>query len=521
MALYIDKGSAGFESVLNSDFVDKTGVIHMLNASINTESRFICVSRPRRFGKTVAANMIYAYYNRKADGKNLFKGLEISKLSTYEKYLNKFPTIYIDLNEFAQIDRKLVVKEFQKTVVKDLKLSYPDLEENSDLKIALNEIHAKTGEQFVLIIDEWDSLVRDVEKDVQEEYLMLLRALFKANNSKDIFALVYMTGILPILKYETQSALNNFWEYSVLDPGFTAQYYGFTKNEVMDICQKHDMDFDLMKHAYDGYIIGGEHSMFNPTSVMQSIRYKNFKNRWGKSVSYATIERYITRDFSGLRTKIIKLLEGKAITIEPTSFRNDMKHIENSDDVLTLLVHLGYLSYNSDFKRVTIPNTEVANEFRNSIRNCGWGGLSLAVGQSFDLLEATITGDKQFVANAMDSYHDDATSFLEYNDENSLACALKLAYYAAQDYYEIFREFPSGKGFADMVFVPLKNSPYPAIVAELKYDKTAQGAIAQIKAKQYHIKLRGLSNKIVLLGINYDQKTKKHEVEMEEVFYSN
>lgn len=110
MALYIDKGSAGFESVLNSDFVDKTGVIDMLNASINTESRFICVSRPRRFGKTVAANMIYAYYNRKADGKTLFKGLEISQLSTYEKYLNKFPTIYIDLNSFAQIDRKLVVK---------------------------------------------------------------------------------------------------------------------------------------------------------------------------------------------------------------------------------------------------------------------------------------------------------------------------------------------------------------------------------------------------------------------------
>lgn len=517
MALYIDKGSAGFESVLNSDFVDKTGVIEMLNASINTESRFICVSRPRRFGKTVAANMIYAYYNRKADGRTLFNGLEITNSSTYEKYLNKFPTIYIDLNEFAQIDRKLVVKEFQKIVVKDLKLSYPDLEESNDLKIALDEIHSKTGEKFVLIVDEWDSLVRDVEKNVQEEYLMLLRALFKANNSKDIFALVYMTGILPILKYETQSALNNFWEYSVLDPGFTAKYYGFTKDEVMSICQSHNIDFDLMKHAYDGYIIGDEQSMFNPTSVIQSIRYRNFKNRWGKSASYATIERYITRDFSGLRAKITKLLEGKAITIEPTSFRNDMKHIENSDDVFTLLVHLGYLSYNPEFNRVTIPNTEVANEFRNSIRNCGWGGLSLAVGQSFDLLEATITGDKQFVANAMDSYHDDATSFLEYNDENSLACALKLAYYAAQDYYEIFREFPSGKGFADMVFVPLKNSPYPAIVAELKYDKTAQGAISQIKNKKYHLKLRGLSNKIVLLGINYDQKTKKHEVEMEEV----
>ena len=517
MALYIDKGSAGFESVLNSDFVDKTGVINMLNACINTENRFICVSRPRRFGKTVAANMIYAYYNRKADGKTLFNGFEITKSATYEKYLNKFPTIYIDLNEFAQIDRKLVVKEFQKLVIKDLKLSYPELEQSCDLKIALDEIHSKTGDKFVLIVDEWDSLIRDVDKDVQEEYLMLLRALFKANNSKEIFALVYMTGILPILKYETQSALNNFGEYSFINPGPTAKYYGFTKNEVKDICDRHDMDLELMEHSYDGYIVGTEKSMFNPTSVMRCVLYREYSNYWGKSASYATIERYIKKDFSGLRAKIVKLLEGGAITIEPTSFRNDMKHIENTDDVLTLLAHLGYLSYNPLFKKVTIPNTEVADEFKNSIRNCGWGGLSLAVGQSFDLLDATVSGDKKFIAEAMDSYHDDATSFLEYNDENSLACAIKLAYYAAQDYYEIFREFPSGKGFADMVFVPLKNSPYPAIVVELKYDKSAQGAIAQIKAKQYHIKLRGLSNKIVLLGINYDKSTKKHEVELEEL----
>ena len=171
MALYIDKGSAGFESVLNSDFVGKTGVINMLNACINTENRFICVSQPRRFGKTVAANMIYAYYNRKADGKTLFNGFEITKSATYEKYLNKFPTIYIDLNSFAQFDRKLVVKEFQKIVIKDIKLSYPDLVETNDLKIALGEIHSKTGDKFVLIVDEWDSLIRDVDKEVQEEFI--------------------------------------------------------------------------------------------------------------------------------------------------------------------------------------------------------------------------------------------------------------------------------------------------------------------------------------------------------------
>ncbi len=515
MGQYIDKGSAGFESVLKSQFVDKTGVIELLNESIDTEARFVCVSRPRRFGKSVNANMIYSYYNRKADGKKLFKGMEITKSPDYERYLNKFPTIYIDLNDFAQIDRKTVVKEFQKIVIDDLRDSYPELQETSDLKNALLEIHKTTNDSFVLIIDEWDSLIRDVDKEVQEEYLQLLRSLFKGNNSKNVFALVYMTGILPILKYETQSALNNFREYSIISPGKTDKYYGFTPDEVKAICEKNDLDFELMKHAYDGYVIGGEKSMFNPTSVMLCLTYRDYQNRWGRSASYATVERYIKIDTDNVKSKIIKMLEGESVKISVSSFRNDMKHIIDSDDVLTLLVHLGYLSYDPVFCRVRIPNTEVAEEFKNALKRCGWGGVSLALAKSDDLLDATITGNKKFIAEAFDSYHDEAASLFKYNDENALACTITIAYYAAKSQYEIFREFASGKGFADMVFLPLKQSPYPAIVVELKYDKSAQGAIAQIKNKQYHLKLRGLSNQVVLLGINFNKKSKKHEVELE------
>ncbi|MBQ3656025.1 MAG: AAA family ATPase [Bacteroidales bacterium] len=517
MGLYIDRGNKQFQDILRSDFVDKTGVINLLNRSIDTENRFVCVSRPRRFGKTIAANMIYTYYDRTSNAKELFDNFEIAKSKDYETFLNKYPTIYIDLNYFSYIDRNIVVREFQKIVIADLKQLYPNLTETEYLMPAFAEINKHTGDRFVLLIDEWDSWIRDVDKQVQEEYLNFLRSLFKSNNAKDIFALVYMTGILPIIKYETQSALNNFREYSVLEPGQTAKYYGFTKDEVKTLCKKNGMIFSLMEHAYDGYIIGTERSMFNPTSVMLSILYGDYKNRWGKSASYATIERYIKIDTLNVRKRIVKMLEGKSVYVQIASFRNDMKHIVNCDDVLTLLAHLGYLSYDPETSQVNIPNTEVSEEFKNSLRNCGWGGLSKALGQSYDLLMATIEGDKQFVAEAMEEYHREATSFIEYNDENSLACAIMIAYYSAKSYYEIFREFPTGKGYADMVFLPLPNTQFPAIVVELKYDKTAYGAIAQIKDKKYPERLKKFSKQIVLAGINYDKVSKAHEVEIETV----
>ncbi|MEE3447841.1 MAG: AAA family ATPase [Bacteroidales bacterium] len=515
MGSFLDYGNSDFRRIKNGNFVDKTGLISVLNEKIDTEQSFVCISRPRRFGKSVAAKMLYAYYDRSSDSRQLFEGLEITKSPDFEKHLNKYPTIYLDWNFFATCDKNTVVKDAQRTVIKDLKNSYPFLEETDNLMSALVQINSKTGDRFVFIIDEWDKLIREVDENIQKEYVNLLRAMFKSNTANKIFLLVYMTGILPIIKVEAQSALNNFVEFSIINPGKTSKYYGFTRSEVAALCEKYDMDLELMQHAYDGYIIGSEQSMFNPNSVIMSIENGNYNSYWSKTASYTTIEHYIKRDYDGLREKIIQMLNGESVSVKIASFRNDMKNIETCDDVLTLLAHLGYLSYNPVFGEVKIPNTEVAEEFENSIRVCGWGKLSKAIGSSNDLLRAIIKGDKNYVARALDSYHDEATSFIEFNDENSLACAIRLAYYSAQAHYEIFREFPSGKGFADMVFVPVKNSPYPAVVVELKYDKSAQGAIAQIKNKNYHGKLQNFSKTIILLGINYDKSTKKHEVELE------
>ena len=515
MGQFIDRENYGFRRVKNSDFVDKTGLLNILNRNMDTENGFMCISRPRRFGKSVAAEMAYAYYDRNSDSRNLFEGLEITKSPDYEKHLNKYPTIFIDWNTFANVPDEDKLKEAQKSVIADLKQSYDILEEKNSLSKALAEINLKTGDRFILIIDEWDMLVRDVTQEIQDEYVDFLRSMFKSADAKKTFLLVYMTGILPIIKIKTQSALNNFREYSIISPADTDKYYGFTEDEVKTLCESHGMNLELMKHAYDGYIIGEEKSMFNPNSVMMSILYRTYDSFWSRTASFMAIEKYLNIDADQVRTKIISMMNGEEVTVRVSSFRNDMKNIETSDDVLTLLAHLGYLSYNSETKSVRIPNTEVTEEFENAVRFAGWNELSKAVGQSLQLLDDTINLRENKVARAFDDYHFEASSLLEFNDENSMRCAITLAYYAAKPFYKIFHELPTGKGFADMVFIPLPKSTRPAIVVELKYDKTADSAIDQIKRKEYPKSLVGFSKKIVLCGINYNKTTSKHEVEIE------
>ena len=515
MGKFLDYGNSDFTSVRNSDFVDKSGLISVLNARIDSEKRFVCISRPRRFGKSVAAKMLYAYYDRSSDSHKLFDDLEIAKSPEYETHLNKYPTIYLDWNYFASIKSENIVQDVQKIIIEDLKNAYPFVQEKDNLMFALSEINARTGDRFIFIIDEWDRLIREVDKSVQEEYVNLLRAMFKSNAANKVFLLVYMTGILPIIKVEAQSALNNFDEFSVIRPVKTAKYYGFTPDEVKAICIKHGLDFELMRHAYDGYIIGNEKSIFNPNSVMLAAEDGTYDSHWSKSASYTTIEHYIGIDHDNVQQKIIRMLNGESVTVEVTSFRNDMKNIDNSDDVLTLLTHLGYLSYDPETLTVKIPNTEIAGEFELSIGRAGWGEVSAALTDSLMLTNKTIEMDADYIAEAFDKYRFESSSIIKYKDENSMSCAITLAYYAAKRFYKIYREQPAGKGFADLVFVPLPKSARPAIIVELKHNKSAVGAIAQIKNKNYPAALKGFSRQIILVGINWSKRKAKHEVKIE------
>jgi hypothetical protein len=323
-----------------------------------------------------------------------------------------------------------------------------------------------------------------------------------------------MTGILPIKKYSTQSALNNFIEYSMVTPRSMSRYFGFTKEEVRRLAEQHGMDYDELEKWYDGYQIGDESSIFNPNSVMMAIKSRRCRSFWASTGAYDAVARYIQMNYEGLRDDIIQMLAGGRCKVNPTKFQNDMSIIRSKDDVLTVLIHLGYLSYSWQKSECYIPNKEVAGEMVNAIEDNNWTEVVKALEASEQLLEATLRGDEEAVARGVDAAHDEHTSILSYNNENSLACVLSLAYYYARNDYVVHREFATGKGFADLVMIPRKNVSSPAIIVELKYNQDADTAISQILRKEYPAKVADYSGEMLLVGINYDKDQKTHQCQI-------
>ena len=515
MGTYINIGNEGFQSALNGEYVDKTGLIAVVNKSLFTEQRFSCVTRCRRFGKSMAAKMLCAYYDHSVDSGNLFANLEIATHPSFGKHLNKYPVIYLDMTSFVtRFHDDGIVGMIDAELKADVLEAYPDVKvkENGDLMDCLIRISAATGEKFFFIIDEWDAICREFKTgtNAMDGYVNWLRRMFKEVNAVNVFAGVYMTGILPIKKYKTESALNNFIEYSMVTPRKMARYFGFTKDEVRILAEKYDVDFDELVKWYDGYQIGNEPSMFNPNSVMQAIDSDMCKSYWASTGAFDAVSNYIQMNYEGLKDDIIRMLSGERCMVDPTGFQNDMSVIRNRDDVLTVLIHLGYLGYDWNKEECYIPNREVAGEMVNAVKNTNWKNVIDAIQQSKYLLQATLEGDCEAVARGVDAAHDEHTSILSYNNENSLACVLSIAYYYARNDYVIHRELASGKGFADLVLIPRKNVDSPALVLELKYNRDADSAIAQILRKQYPAKVAQYADNLLLVGVNYDKETKTH-----------
>ena len=276
------------------------------------------------------------------------------------------------------------------------------------------------------------------------------------------------------------------------------------------LCEKYHADYDMMKSWYDGYAFPGVGHIYNPKSVVDSILRKSFSSYWTQTETYEALKIYIDLNYDGLKDSIVKMLAGEWITIDYETFQNDMTTFQSKDDVLTLLVHLGYLAYHHDNQKVSIPNTEIRGEFVRAIKGCKWKDVIDALEQSDRLLSATWKEDSETVADILDTVHSENTSILTYNDENSLSCVISLAYYNAMKEYTKIRELPTGKGFADIVYIPKKHSDKPAMVVELKYDKSAEGAIAQMKEKKYVESLKEYHGNLLLVGINYDKESKKH-----------
>ncbi len=524
MGRFLKKGNDGFRAVLNGEFVDKSVLIDIVNATLNTERQFTCVSRARRFGKSIGARMLYAYYDQWSASEDLFADLKVHNSPSFQTHFHRYPVLYLDMTDFITRYRSEdVVAHIQSDVMEELKEVFPDAayRTNSDLADTLFAIASQPQqEKFIMIIDEWDAILRErPEGDVaSEQYINLLRGLFKSTNAMSTFAGVYMTGILPIKKYKTQSALNNFHEYSVVQPGPMAECFGFTADEVKGLCAKYDMDYSTIVEWYDGYQIGGSKAMFNPTSVMTALYNKYCDSYWSNTSAYDTVATYIRMNFDGLKDDVIRLLVGESCAVDTVSFQNDLNVVRSKDDVLTLLIHLGYLSYDRESGTCRIPNREVANEFKNAVvLETGWDVIANAIRQSELLLKDTIAGKEVAVATAIDAIHADNTSVLKYNDENSLACVLTIAYYSAKKDYMMIRELPAGKGFADVVLLPRPACNKPAIVLELKYDHSADTAIAQIHEKRYAGTLKDYVGEVILVGANYDKETKRHECRIERI----
>ena len=520
MGLYINIGNAGFQSARNGEYVDKSGMIRVINATLFTERKFSCITRPRRFGKSMVAKMLCAYYDHSCDSHELFADLEIASDPSYEQHLNKYPVIYVDMTDFVgRFDADEIVGQIQNRLRRRMLEVYPQVtvDDDYDLMEVLLKIAGETKQRFFLIIDEWDAICREYPAGTAaiNQYVGWLRRMFKSVSANDVFAGVYMTGILPIKKYNTESALNNFTEYSMVEPRRLASYFGFTKDEVRTLTDKYGMDFSELEKWYDGYQIGDQTSMFNPNSVIQALDAGRCRSFWASTGAYEAVAHYIQMNYDGLKDAVVEMLAGGRCKVNPTKFQNDMSIVRSKDDALTVLIHLGYLSYNWRKNECYIPNREVGGEMINAVEANKWEGVMAALEASEQLLDALLRADADAVARGVEAAHDEHTSILSYNNENSMACVLSLAFYAARNDYHLHREYATGKGFADLVLIPRKNVTSPAVVIELKYGDTADTALTQIRHRNYPAKIAEYTGDLLLVGISYDRQTKQHTCQIE------
>ena len=533
MGIYLNPGNENFKSALRSEiYVDKSLLLEYTNSVMDTEQRCLCVSRPRRFGKSITADMLAAYYGRGCDSFDLFADLKIASKECFRKHLNQYHVIHIDMNTFChkrdadtrlEITALQAVDLFHMEVIEELRKQFGTCVKNdiADLPTALAHVNDALGEKFIIIIDEWDTIFRESKSDTkaQDAYIDLLRGLFKNAPSKKFLKLAYITGILPVKKYGTESALNNFDEFTMIQAEPLEEYVGFTEWEVQTLYQKDQIDLEEAKSWYDGYVLGNHLHIYNPKSVVDSLRRRRISNYWTSTETYESLKTYIGMNYEGLKDAVIAMISGGRIRIDTGTFENDMIHFSSRDDVLTVLIHLGYLAYDVDTEEVYVPNEEVRSAFVRAVKKNKWKKVIQAIEASDFLLKATWSQDEQAVAEAVEKIHMDHTSILQYNDENALSCVISLAYYNAVDEYTLIRELPAGKGYADVVFLPRRSSDKPAMIVELKCGKSTKAALDQIKERRYAEALEEYKGNLLLVGINYEKESKKHQCEIEKLVW--
>ena len=526
MGRFVNPDNSAFQVALNSKiYIDKTGLIEYTNSVLDTSDAYICNSRPRRFGKSYTANMLAAYYSKGCNSEEMFSGLDISRKSDFKTHLNQYDVIHIDIQWFLAncYNSNKIVSFLSDSVISELRDIYPDILPLGELSLpdSLSRIKDKTGQKFIIIIDEWDVLIRDEATNyyIQNEYINFLRGMFKGTEPTKYIQLAYLTGILPIKKEKTQSAVNNLEEFTMLHSYELAPYIGFTENEVKMLCQKYDRDFEKVKKWYDGYLLEN-YEIYNPKAVVSVMLRGKFRSYLSETGSYEVIVPLINMNYDGLKNTIIEMLSGQNVKVNTLTFKNDPANIQNKDDVITYLIHLGYLGYNEKDETAFIPNEEIRHELINAVKSTNWSDLIHFQYESNHLLDATLSMNTQEVAEQIQKIHSEYASSIQYNDENSLSSVLTIAYLSSMQYYfKPIRELPTGKGFADFIYIPKPEyiRDYPALIVELKWNKNAKTAMEQIKNKDYPEAIKQYTGNIILVAINYDKKSKNHECIIEKL----
>ena len=527
-------------------FVDKTEFIEKMSSKINTQNRFIAITRPRRFGKTVTAHMLSAYYSKGYVGQNIFDKLEIADKPSFVEHLNKYNVINIDMNSvdgrfdvYSRNKQKIegvndLVDYFEYLIINELKSSNEFSDtlvkhqiQNIGLLEAIMAITQDLNIKFVFIMDEWDLVYREYRNDeyLQKKFIKLLKNLFKSDDGQKCFALAYLTGILPIKKYNSQSALNVFKEYNMLRPVPYEEYFGFTEEEVAEIVKlpQCKIRHQELKEWYEGYKLNGK-DIYNPNSVVSAISDGICQSYWSGTSSNEEVVRLINMDFDGIKNDVMNLIEGARVVFDFSNFQNDMVTINNKNDVFSLLVCLGYLGCSDvggdgNYKQAYVPNKEIKYALMGIIKGQEWFERIENIKRSERLLKAILELDVTTVATLIQDVHNSpAVSLLDYNDEESLTyCVMTGLLWSTLGKYITRREEQAGKGRADLVYEPMLNGTTPLILIEFKYDGSAEEAIAQIKKQEYFKRYSGQYRNIIIVGINYSTKTKDHQCLIEKL----
>ncbi len=521
MGYYLNSTSpaAAYKKTVDTTyFVDKSGLIGELISVMGTDDGNICLTRPRRFGKTSAANMIAAFFGKGCDTSDIFDHLTISKNPNYHKYLNQSNLIYINFSKMPENCRSYeqYINRITKRMKTELLTAYQDIlsTEEDALWDIFSDIFDTYGEQFVFVIDEFDCIFHKdfITEDDRRAFIEFLANLLK---DQPYTKLTYMTGVLPITKYSSGSTINNFREYDMATKKMYGEYFGFTETEVEMLYQRYlqeeslpEVTLEDLKLWYDGYQIASGERLYNPRSVVYALSNNQIADYWTSSGSYMEIADYIIDNVDDIKEAIILMVEGESVPVVMKAQAATARTWTTKDEILSAMVVYGFLTYDEANETVRIPNRELMDEFNITVKKeASLHYLDSLAKESKRMLKATLEGDSKTVEDIMGFVHNTEAPIMNYNNENELASIVNLAYLGARDYYEVERESKSGKGYADIIFIP-KDPSRDGFIVELKVDHTAEEAIQQIKDNEYALKFKDISGRrkcrrILAVGINY------------------